>query len=91
MYIWFVNQLFVANIFTKPELIRLHTVKLFQVLLFNTHNSIQHYLFISVQLNGYRYCYVILTLAWDVFKVEFMIAYFKAVFYAESKNQTHFF
>ena len=39
-----------------------HTVKEFQVLLINTDNSIQHYSFISTQLNGSKYCYVSLTI-----------------------------
>ena len=42
----------------------------------------------SFQLN---YLYSSITLACDVFKVEYMIADFKAVFYAESKNPTNSF
>ena len=37
------------------------TVKKFQVFLFNTNNSIQHYSFVFIQLNGSVYCYVSLT------------------------------
>ena len=33
----------------------MHTVKLFQVLLSNTNNSIQHYSFVCTQLNGFKY------------------------------------
>ena len=33
-----------------------HTVKEFQVLLFNIDNYIEHYSFISTQLNGSKYC-----------------------------------
>ena len=33
----------------------LHIVKWFQVLLFSTNNSIQNYLFIYSQLNGFKY------------------------------------
>ena len=40
--IWFVNESFDGNILNKPELIFLHTVKWFQVLLRNTNNSIKH-------------------------------------------------
>ena len=41
------NSLLVTLILNKPEVICLHTVKRFQVLLFNTHNStIQHYSFV---------------------------------------------
>ena len=39
-----------------------HTVKEFQVLLFNTNYFIQYYLFIYIQLNGCKYCYVSLTI-----------------------------
>ena len=40
MYIWFINKYFVGYILNKTELICLHTVKLFQVLLSNSNNSI---------------------------------------------------
>ena len=33
------------------------TVKSFQVLLFNTNYSIQHYSFVCTQLNSSKYCY----------------------------------
>ena len=35
-----------------------HTVKEFQVLLFNIYNSIQYYSIVYTQLNGSKYCYV---------------------------------
>ena len=56
-YIWFVK-----NILNKPELIFLHTVAWLQVFHSNTNNSIQCYLFICTQLNGFKYCYVTLTI-----------------------------
>ena len=37
----------------------MHTVKWFRVLLFNTSNSIQHFLFVCTLLNGCKYCYII--------------------------------
>ena len=40
----------------------MHTFKEFQVLLFNTNNSIQHYSFVYTQLNGFKYCYVSVTI-----------------------------
>ena len=43
---------------TKPIIQFWHTVKEFQVLLFNNNNSIQYYLFVYTQLNGSKYCYV---------------------------------
>ena len=45
-------------------MICLHTVKWFQVLLFNINNffSITHLL---VQVNGFEYCYAILTIQFD--------------------------
>ena len=33
----------------------MHTVKLFQILLFNTNNSSQHSSFVCTQLNGFKY------------------------------------
>ena len=39
-----------------------HTVKEFQILLFNTNKSIQHYSFICTQLNGCKYCYISVTI-----------------------------
>ena len=39
----------------EPELICLHTVKWFQVLLFNTIYSIQNHFFVYPPLNGFRY------------------------------------
>ena len=44
----------------KLDLICLYTVKCFQVLVFNTSNSIQCYSFICAQLNGSNHCFVIL-------------------------------
>ena len=40
------------NCFVIPVIQFMHSVKEFQVLLFNTNNSIQHYTFIFTQLNG---------------------------------------
>ena len=37
----------------------LYITKWFQVLLFNTYNSIQHYSLICTQSNGSKYCYII--------------------------------
>ena len=37
-----------------------HAVKEFQVLLFKTNNSIQHYSIISMQFNSSKYCYLTL-------------------------------
>ena len=44
-----VRKYFEDNILNKPELICLHMVKCFQVLLSKTNNSIQHCLFVCVQ------------------------------------------
>ena len=44
----------------------LHTVKWFQILLFNTYNSIQYYLFVCTQLNGSKYSYVSLTIQLNI-------------------------
>ena len=46
--------MFVSNTFNEPEVIFLHTVKLFQVLLYNT-NSIKHQAFVCTHLNGFKY------------------------------------
>ena len=43
-----------------------HTVKEFQVLLFNTNNSIQHYSFIGTELNGSKYCYASLNIQLNI-------------------------
>ena len=48
------------------KLICLHTVKCFQVLLFNTNNSGQYYSFICVQFNGFKYCYVIRIIQFNI-------------------------
>ena len=45
----------------EPKLICLHKIKLFQVLLSNTNNSIQYYSF-----NGSKYCYVILIIQFNI-------------------------
>ena len=42
-----------------------HAVKEFQVVLFNTSNSIQLYSFVFTLLNGSKYCYVSLTIHLD--------------------------
>ena len=39
----------------------------------------------------FRYLFEAITLTCNVFKVECIIDDFKAVFYTESKNHTHFF
>ena len=39
-----------------------HTVNEFQVLVFNTNNSIQHFSFVNIQLNCFKYCYVSVTI-----------------------------
>ena len=41
-------------------------VKEFQLLLFNTHNSIQHYSFIYTKLNDPNYCYLSLTIQFNI-------------------------
>ena len=38
----------------------LHKAKWFQVFLFHTNNSIQHYSFVYMQLNGFKYCNLII-------------------------------
>ena len=40
--IWFVNEQFIGKIANKQELIYLHTIKWFQVLLSNTNNLIYY-------------------------------------------------
>ena len=40
--------------------------KVFQVLLFNTNNSIQHYSLVCTHLNGSTYCHVSLTIQFDI-------------------------
>ena len=44
----------------------LHTVKWFQILLFNKINSIKNYPFICSQLNGLKHFYVILMIQFDI-------------------------
>ena len=41
-------------------------IKEFQVLLINTNNSIQHYSFVSTQLNSFKVCYVSLTIQLNI-------------------------
>ena len=43
----------------------LNTVEWFQVLLPNTNHSINHYLFVCTQLNGSKYCHVILIIQFN--------------------------
>ena len=43
-----------------------HTVKEYQVLLFNTNNSIKYYSFVCTQLNGSKYCDVSLTIQLNI-------------------------
>ena len=57
---------FVGNILNESELICLHTVKWFQVLLFNTNNSTLHYSFVCTQLNGFKHYSVTLTIQYDI-------------------------
>ena len=54
-YLWYVNEYSVGNILNKLELIYLHSVKWFQLLLCKTNNSIYHQSFICTQLNGLFY------------------------------------
>ena len=53
-----------------------HTVKCFLVLLINTNNSVQHYSFVCIQLNGFKHCYVILIIQ---FNIDNLFAYSKIV------------
>ena len=41
-------------------------VKWFQVLLFNTNNSVQHYSFVYRQLNNSKYGYVIVIIVFNI-------------------------
>ena len=59
------NRLQVTVFLHEPELICLYTVEWFQVLLFNSNNSIQHYSFIYTLLKGSKYCYVILIIQFN--------------------------
>ena len=43
-----------------------HTVKKFQVLLFDINNSVQYFSFICTQLNDSKYCYVSLTIKLNI-------------------------
>ena len=43
-----------------------HTVKEFQVLLINTSNYIHHHLFVCLQLNGFKHCYISLTVQLNI-------------------------
>ena len=59
VYIKFkMNNLEVISILNKLELICLHTVKWFQVLLSNSYNFISYESFVCIQLNGFKYCYL---------------------------------
>ena len=71
VYIILENNLLETLFSNKPELICLHTVKWFQVLLFivctllyvlllNTNNSTQYYSFVYIHLNDFKHSYVIL-------------------------------
>ena len=68
-YIGFVNILTLLN---KPALFFffffffLHTVKLFQVALFNANHSVEHYSFVCTQLNDSKYCDVLLTIQLNI-------------------------
>ena len=44
--------------FNSVLIIYLNTVKWLYVLIPNTNYSIQHYSFVCLQLNGWKYCYV---------------------------------
>ena len=44
----------------------LHTFKWFQVFPSNTNNSNQHYSFICMQLNGFKHCYQILIIQFNI-------------------------
>ena len=45
------KQILLITFLNEPKLILLHKVKWFQVLLYITHNSTKHQLFIYTQLN----------------------------------------
>ena len=45
---------------------------MFQVLLFNTNDSIRHHTFICTQLNRYKYCYAALIIQFNISRVLFM-------------------
>ena len=48
------------------ELICLHIVKWFQVLLFNINDSLPCYSFVCVKLNGFKYCYLIVVIQFNI-------------------------
>ena len=50
---------FVGNILNKPEVICLHIIKWFELLLSNTNS------FICTHLNAFKYCYVTLTIQFN--------------------------
>ena len=54
------NNLEITSFLNDSELIYLHTVKCFQVLLSNANNSIH------TQLNGFKYCYPILIILFNI-------------------------
>ena len=43
------------------------SIKEFQVFIISTNNSIQQYSFIRTQLNYFKYCYVLLTIRFNIF------------------------
>ena len=59
------KHILLITFLSEPELFFSHTVKEFQVLLFNTNNSIHYYSFICTQLSSSKYCYVSLTIQLD--------------------------
>ena len=44
-----------------------HTVKWFQVLLFNTNYSIQYYSFICTQVHSFKYFYLAITIQFNIY------------------------
>ena len=63
----FAHSQVVPSIAILYQYFNLGTVKEFQVLLFNTNNSIQHHSFICTQLKGSKYCYVSLTIQLSIY------------------------
>ena len=49
-----------------PIIHLMHIVNEFQVLLFNTNNSVQHYSFIYTQFSDSKYCYVSQTIQLNI-------------------------
>ena len=50
----------------ESDLICLHTVKWFQVLICNTYNPISYYSFVCTQLNGFKYWYLTLIILFHI-------------------------